>query len=225
MLRNSQSLIKASDVSGEDALWRSTLASARRYRELAHAQGCCRATRCHRRKVHALCLCRDSILSMPHVSGQEGPCTPSLGKSEGFIPDMSLQNSRLLVHYGIVTSCLPLSLKLSLVRQRHGLALLVCVQAPLLKCSRSFCTELLLCKTSTAKLSCNVRAESEDQKRNPEAGMKYDEPEAAVLLVACAIGLATGAVQLLHLTFLTSCLQTHAMLHPAEHECEQSLAL
>ena len=27
--------------------------------------------------------------------------------------------------------------------------------------------------------------------------MKYDEPEAAVLLVACAIGLATGAARLL----------------------------
>lgn len=35
--------------------------------------------------------------------------------------------------------------------------------------------------------------ESFDDKGSPELGMKYDEPEAAVLLVACAIGLATGA--------------------------------
>ena len=37
--------------------------------------------------------------------------------------------------------------------------------------------------------------ESMDDDRNPELGTKYDEPEAAVLLVACAIGLATGSVQ------------------------------
>lgn len=39
----------------------------------------------------------------------------------------------------------------------------------------------------------HVFAESFDDKGSPELGMKYDEPEAAVLLVACAIGLATGA--------------------------------
>ena len=49
-------------------------------------------------------------------------------------------------------------------------------------------------------MCCNGSAESVDDKQSPELGMKYDEPEAAVLLVACAIGLATGAAQPLLIT-------------------------
>ncbi|KAL3163044.1 hypothetical protein ABBQ32_009468 [Trebouxia sp. C0010 RCD-2024] len=48
------------------------------------------------------------------------------------------------------------------------------------------------CHKLSASASQGV-TESNDDKRSPEFGMQYDEPEAAVLLVACAIGLATGA--------------------------------
>ena len=43
--------------------------------------------------------------------------------------------------------------------------------------------------------------------------MKYDEPEAAVLLVACAIGLATGAAHLLLIINVAT-----IMWHPPCHE-------
>ncbi len=37
-----------------------------------------------------------------------------------------------------------------------------------------------------------VSPDTPERESNPELGTKYDEPEAAVLLVACGIGLATG---------------------------------
>ena len=50
---------------------------------------------------------------------------------------------------------------------------------------------------ATLKPSCAaMAADSDGHKQSPGLGMKYDEPEAAVLLVACAIGLATGAALL-----------------------------
>ncbi|KAL0041460.1 hypothetical protein WJX79_004162 [Trebouxia sp. C0005] len=47
-------------------------------------------------------------------------------------------------------------------------------------------------RTSAAQAGAQVK-DTPERESNPEVGTKYDEPEAAVLLVACGIGLATGA--------------------------------
>lgn len=61
-------------------------------------------------------------------------------------------------------------------------------------CARQSCCRAhsLRFRTSAAQAEAQVK-DTPERESNPELGTKYDEPEAAVLLVACGIGLATGA--------------------------------
>ena len=194
VLRNTQSLIKASDVSGEDALWRSTLASARRYRESAHAQELFRVACCQTQKVVMLLV--------------QGPCSLHATR---FLTGRSAytklrQAGRLHLRHQFaqhpsfrrLRRCHKVSASQSETVTGEAKPRLVPVRLcasdaiEVLKISQI----LILCKSQALNLCYRVYAEPVDQKRTPEPGMKYDEPEAAVLLVACAIGLATGAAHL-----------------------------
>lgn len=61
------------------------------------------------------------------------------------------------------------------------------------------CAPQSCCRARSPRFrTCAAQAEAQvkdtpERESNPELGTKYDEPEAAVLLVACGIGLATGA--------------------------------